>query len=263
MMKAAKILGTASLVATLAACGGVVSFKNAKLWSGGTTQTISGVIAKPEGTGPFPAVVLLHHCGGLTDNLIVDWPDYLTSLGYVTLSVDSLGPRGFVHCSDSLIEQDQDAYGALDYLASLPFVDKERIGVMGFSMGGNTIDDLVRQEFKTESGLNFKAAVNMYGFCHNLFVYTTGPPGIFELSFPTMVIVGELDRRHVLSCEAAAGKSPHIKVHVLPDTHHSFDNERYTSLRYDSFGNSALYSWEATKKARELTKVFLGEHLGR
>jgi len=131
-------------------------------------------------------------------------------------------------------------------------------------MGGNTIDDFVRQEFKTESGLNFKAAVNMYGFCHNLFAIVTAPPGIDDkLSFPTMVIVGELDRRHVLSCEAAAGKSPHIKVHVLPDTHHSFDDDRNTYLRYDSFGNSALYSWEATKRARELTKAFFAEHLGK
>ena len=79
----------------------------------------------------------LHTFGGLSPRFIVDWPNYLTGLGYVTLSVDSFGPRGLKRCPNWVSKDKyvliKDAYGGLEYLASLPFVDKERIGVMGFS----------------------------------------------------------------------------------------------------------------------------------
>ena len=263
MIKVVRILCAAVLLIVLAACGGWVKFKNASLYEGDRTQMISGPLATPKGEGPFPAVVLLHSCGGLSRRFIVDWPHYLTGLGYVTLSVDSFGPRGIGRCPHSLDpdELTQDAYGGLEYLASLPFVDKERIGVMGFSMGARTIDYFAQQVFKTPSGLNFKAAVSLYGSCANLYGYTFSPVGTFKI-IPTMVIVGELEKK-IYHCRALVGKSPHIKVYVLLDTYHAFDNERHTTLTYDPFGNPMLYSEKATIKARELTKAYLAEHLGK
>lgn len=77
----------------------------------------SGLLAKPPGEGPFPAVALLHTCGGLTSVTTLDWPEYLTGLGYVTLSVDSFGSRGIKRCPTPLSrdrrELSRDAYGAL------------------------------------------------------------------------------------------------------------------------------------------------------
>ncbi len=98
MFKLTKILCTAVLMGVLTACGAMVSFQNAKLSESDTIRTISGLLAKPPGDGPFPAVVLLHTCGGLQPHVITDWPDYLTGLGYVTLSVDSFSPRGIRRC---------------------------------------------------------------------------------------------------------------------------------------------------------------------
>jgi dienelactone hydrolase len=34
---------------------------------GGTPTTITGYLYKPEGTGPFPAVIGMHGCNGLVD----------------------------------------------------------------------------------------------------------------------------------------------------------------------------------------------------
>src|SRR5262249_62137770 len=53
------------LLVGMAACSVTtgVSFPNAQLGSGSTKQ-INGLLAKPEGNGPFPGVVLLHTCGG-------------------------------------------------------------------------------------------------------------------------------------------------------------------------------------------------------
>ena len=261
MIKVAKILMTAAMVGALTACGSLVSFQSIKLSDGDTALTISGLLAKPPGEGPFPGVVLLHTCGGLQPHVITDWPNYLTALGYVTLSVDSFGSRGIKRCPTPLSldrrELSRDAYGALQHLASLPFVDQGRIGVMGFSLGGNTIDYFAGQEFKTPSGLNFKAAVSVYGGCRNLPGYTK--------TIPTTVIIGDLENEGRLApCKTLAGQSPpSIKVQVLPGIYHGFDQEQITTVRPDFAGNPMLYSWEATKKAREIAKAFLAEHLGK
>lgn len=261
MLGLTRILTTVALAGALAACGAVVSFQNAKLSDGDTARTIRGLLAKPPGEGPFPAVVLLHTCGGLQPHVLRDWPEYLTGLGYVTFSVDSFGSRSIKSCPTPLArdrrELSRDAYGALEYLASMPFVDKARIGVMGFSLGGNTIDYFAGQEFATPNGLNFKAAVSLYGDCRNLPGYTK--------TIPTIVVIGDLENQErFLPCKTLAGQSPpSIKVHVLPGIYHGFDQEQITTLRPDSSGNPMLYDREATKKAREITKVFLAENLGK
>jgi dienelactone hydrolase len=261
MCKLTKALGLTVLLGALGSCGSLISFQNAKLSDSDAARTISGLLAKPPGEGPFPAVVLLHSCGGLQGPVTTDWPDYLTSLGYVSLAVDSFGPRGIRRCPTPLSgdrkELSRDAYGGLQYLASLPFVDKQRIGVMGFSMGGNTVGYLVGQEFRTPSGLNFKAAVSVYGNCRLLLEYTK--------TIPTTIVIGERENKErLLACSALTANSrPSIMVHVLPDAYHAFDNPRYTTVTNDTNGNPMLYSGEATTKAREIIKVFLAEFLSK
>jgi dienelactone hydrolase len=49
-------------------------------------------LAQPSGVGPFPAVVVLHGCGGL-NYVAVTWADRLASWGYVAIAIDSLTPR--------------------------------------------------------------------------------------------------------------------------------------------------------------------------
>src|SRR2546428_838236 len=48
---------------------------------------------KPGGSGPFPAVVLLHGCEGVSENSR-RWAQWLTEQGYVAVVVDSWTPRG-------------------------------------------------------------------------------------------------------------------------------------------------------------------------
>jgi dienelactone hydrolase len=55
--------------------------------------TLTGKLTKPQGDGPFPAVVLMHGCTGIGKHQ-EDWAARFASWGYVALQVDSLGPRG-------------------------------------------------------------------------------------------------------------------------------------------------------------------------
>ena len=56
------------------------------------------VLLKPDGPGPFPALVLHHQCGGLRrgqwhNQSMRDWAVKAVNRGYVVLLINSLGPR--------------------------------------------------------------------------------------------------------------------------------------------------------------------------
>lgn len=44
------------------------------------------LLAKPQGTGPFAAIVLVHECGGFHSSMI-SWADRLSRFGYAALAV--------------------------------------------------------------------------------------------------------------------------------------------------------------------------------
>src|SRR3954451_13984974 len=66
---------------------------------GGTPTTITGYLYKPEGAGPFPAVVAMHGCDGAIDDgkvrpLYGTWGERLAARGYLVLLPDAFGSRG-------------------------------------------------------------------------------------------------------------------------------------------------------------------------
>ncbi len=122
-----------------------VSFQSAGLKSNSdsSSQTIGGLFAKPTGKGPFPAIVLLHTCGGVLAQVSEDWPNFFTANGYAALTVDTFGSRNAGKCPSAWYLESEamvnDVYGALDYLARHSDIDSERIAVMGFSLGASAI----------------------------------------------------------------------------------------------------------------------------
>ena len=259
-MKAKKILCTFAVIFLLVGCQTTtrVAFQNAKLDRYSQTEEVSGWLTKPEGGGPFPAVVLLHTCGGLQPHVTVDWATYLKELGYVTLAVDSFGSRGLGPCPNSLLSDKprimMDAYGGFDYLKSLPYVDKHKIAVMGFSLGANIINsEIIPWSKRTLRDNDFKAGISLYGFCYGI---TSDTP------FPIMVVVGDKDKYVAPSCQLLDLEGDMVEIHIFPGIYHGFDVSQITTIKEDHFGNPMLYDWQATKKARELVKSFLAKHLG-
>jgi len=226
------LLGTAACSVT------TVSFPNARLEPGSTKQ-INGLLAKPEGNGPFPAVVLLHTCGGVQDHTRWVWPDVLRQKGYVTLTVDSFGSRGLGRCPNALVsgpgagrlDLSEDAFGGLDYLAGLPFVDKERIGVVGFSLGGWVIKDgiLAYALVRPQGASRFKAAVSLYGGCGSYFRGFNG-----SYPFHLLEIAGENDVSILQGCRSV--KNPEFEMRVLPGAYHAWDQADATTIRPDAGG---------------------------
>jgi dienelactone hydrolase len=224
---------------------------------------INGFLTKPDGPGPFPALVHLHGCGGLPDDVKRGVnslsSDRLAAWGYVTLVVDSFTTRGINNtCSGESAPRVADAYGALAWLARQPFVDADRIAVMGFSAGGIATLSIAEARdfelFENEGAHGFKAAVAFYPNCVS----------DNALKIPALILTGELDDwMPAAACRAMTarrtGGSP-VKLIVYPGTYHSFDTPR-PGRRY--FGHWLEYNAAAAEAASEETRRFLAEQLGR
>ena len=112
----------------------VVEFENPLA----SSPPLQGYLRQTNSRGPSPAVVLLHSCNGNWRRLDERWGRRIASWGYVTLTVDSFGPRGIENTCDSGAPVDlaSDAYRALKFLVQQPFVDSTRVVALGFSQGG-------------------------------------------------------------------------------------------------------------------------------
>ena len=104
--------------------------------------TVPGYLAVPEGSGPWPGVVVIHEVFGLNDD-IRRKADEMAGHGYLALAPDLYRGEGWLRCVRSMFRQLHAASGpafeALDaargFLAGRPDCTG-RTGVIGFCMGG-------------------------------------------------------------------------------------------------------------------------------
>ena len=104
-----------------------------------------GFLALPEGAGPHPGVVVIHEAYGLNDN-ISDIAGRFAEAGYAALAVDLFAGRNRAVCmarymTGMLIGAVNrpgidDLKSSLTFLAKLPEVDAQRLGAIGFCLGG-------------------------------------------------------------------------------------------------------------------------------
>jgi dienelactone hydrolase len=129
---------------------------------------------KPAAAGPFPALVILPTCGGHGRPHSFDWAKAALERGYAVLVVDPLTPRGVVrpgeNCSaPSKVTSSRyrkDAFDAAEHLRKQPFVDRDRIGLLGLSMGGMAALGAAGEEHAEPDGHPpFQAIVSIYPIC--------------------------------------------------------------------------------------------------
>jgi len=133
-------------VSALAADGKAVSYKSGD-------ETVLGILYTPSGKGPFPALVVIHEWWGLND-WVKEQASRLADAGYVALAVDLY--RGKVATTPDMAHEimrgvpedraKRDLHAAFEFLASQPNVKKDRIGSIGWCMGGGYSLDLALQE---------------------------------------------------------------------------------------------------------------------
>jgi carboxymethylenebutenolidase len=104
-----------------------------------------GYLALPDEPGPHPGVVVIHEAYGLNEN-IKDITRRFADQGYAALAVDLFSDRNKPICMArymaGMLGGSVNRYGIADlkksltHLAALPEVDAERVGAIGFCMGG-------------------------------------------------------------------------------------------------------------------------------
>jgi carboxymethylenebutenolidase len=105
-------------------------------------RRLKGALARPEGAGPHPGVVVIHEVFGDQPEMRAVCEDFAAH-GYVAVMPDLFSGRGphpicvartMVDVSRGKVNADIDA--ARGWLTEQDDVDGERIGVIGFCMGG-------------------------------------------------------------------------------------------------------------------------------
>ena len=104
---------------------------------------IVGIVARPEGATNVPAVLMLHGFGSHKDevgDLFKRLSGPLARNGIASLRIDfpGWGESAGEMWESSLSVRVAATDSAYRYLRTMPFADQERIGVVGFSMGGTT-----------------------------------------------------------------------------------------------------------------------------
>jgi dienelactone hydrolase len=226
-------------------------------------ESIEGYLSKPDGDGPFPAIVYLHGCSGLSADARKRVAHLLTGWGYVSLAVDSFSTRGIKEACTRLPDRQGDALGALSYLSKLRFVDPKRIAMVGSSQGGivalqlGSAGSIVQARiFDIPKDLNFRAAVAYYPICS----FASD-----ELSIPTLILIGELDDWSPASdCERfikrRAGRGAPVDLIVYPGAYHAFDVPALVGGR-TMFGHWLEYDEDAATRSVQAMRDFLAAQL--
>ena len=227
-----------------------------------------GYLRRPDGTGPSPAVVLLHSCNGNWRSLDERWGKRIAPWGYVTLSVDSFGPRGLKETCDSSGPQEMslDAYRALAYLVKQPFVDPARVAALGFSQGGwLALTSVERGIVEQTSPNKFRAAIAFYPPCRAL---------KDDMTVPTLILVGELDDwtlaqecrnladgRDDYGISRQKGEGIPVKLIVYPGAYHAFDAPDLKTPR-KLLGHHLEYNQSAADQSAAALREFLDATIG-
>lgn len=211
---------------------------------------LSGFTARPEGNGPFPAVVVIHEAFGLNDN-IKGVVRRFANEGYAALAADLFAGRNQMVCMARLFsgllfnslnhEGIQNLKGTLDYFAAQPEVDSARIGAIGFCMGGS----FAIAWASTDPRL--KAIAPYYAMNPRPFEAVKRLCPVVA-SYPGQDFTAGAGKK--LDIELDADNIPH-DIKVYPGTHHSFFNE----LR-------GTYNAEATEDSWGRVKAFFKTHIG-
>ena len=224
---------------------------------------IEGHLAKPVGDGPFPAVVVLPDCIGLTPFMRETLTAKLASWGYVALLVDSWTSRNAqAGCllngqEPAGVDRVADAFGALFHLAGLPFVQRDRVGLLGFATGGVFVETLAEPETQSSvvngGNLSFKGGVVFYATCAGV---------VQKPVFPLLLLVGRDDRRTGVPCEevsrASSTEASQTEVHVYPGVKHGFADP-YWGANGEILGFPAAYDPNAAEEALARTRAFLDQ----
>jgi len=213
-------------------------------------ETVQGMLYAPTGKGPFPALIVVHEYWGLND-WVKEQASKLADQGYVALAVDLY--RGKVGDTPEVAHElmrgvppdraGRDLRGAYDFLAAQPNVKKDRIGAIGWCMGGG---------YALEVAIAEPLAATVINYGH----LVSDPEEIKKIQGPILGLFGGQD--HGITPDdvkkfqqAMEQQGKKIEVKIYPDAGHAFENPN----------NKQGYRAEDAADAWQRTVAFLANTL--
>jgi dienelactone hydrolase len=230
----------------------------------GFFSSVSNSVFRPKGEGPFPAVVLVHTCGGLQAHITERAKDLLTE-GFAVLVLDAYGPRNHTNfCRAGGVMAPRvykDAFDALKHLSQMKDIDAERIYLVGFSLGSFAASSVASAQVAQLSGSGdrrFRASVGWYGSC----AFDVSPYPKWQLlhadtDHPLLLLMSEKDSETPISecfplIEQLKSQGKPVAWHIYPDATHGWDKSN--SQR------GYVLNTDVTKDATSRTVEFLRAH---
>jgi alpha/beta superfamily hydrolase len=109
-----------------------VNFPSGKLF-------LEGILAIPEGAGPFPAVIVCHphplYGGSMDNNVVYSLSETLTQASLASFKFNFRGVGGSQGEFDQGIGEQEDVEAAISFMSTVKEVDCKRIGLAGYSAG--------------------------------------------------------------------------------------------------------------------------------
>ncbi|HEY6337622.1 MAG TPA: dienelactone hydrolase family protein [Candidatus Sulfotelmatobacter sp.] len=214
-------------------------------------ETVQGVLYTPAAKGPFPAIIVIHEWWGLND-WVKDQASKLADEGYVALAIDLY--RGKVATTPDMAHEimrgvpedraKRDLHAAFVFLQSQPNVRKDRIGAIGWCMGGGYSLDVALQE------PTLAADVINYGHL------ATDTDALKKINAPILGLFGGQDRGITPDDVKKFGATldqlgKKIDVKIYDDAGHAFENPN----------NKDGYRAADASDAWNRTVAFLAENL--
>ncbi|MCP3374351.1 dienelactone hydrolase family protein [Bradyrhizobium cajani] len=200
------------------------------------SSVLHAQLYKPEGEGPFPVVIALHGCDGLSghsDSVLPryrDWAERLLKAGHAVLLPDSygsreLGPQCRVKETHVKARRERvaDIAASRAWLMKQTWVARSRVSLMGWANGASALLWAVRpQSAARDATPDFRAAIAFYPDCR-----ISAGLG-WSTRVPTLVLIGANDdvssppacRQMV---DGAHGRSALARIVVYPGAYHDFD----------------------------------------
>ncbi len=267
------VLGAASLVADL-------KFPDDAKTADGLTSPRMALV-KPEGGGPFAAFVIMHQCSG-PKLAVLSWARKALERQYAVLIVDSLGPRGVdsvcygPKAGVNLFRGVRDALQAAEHLRRQPFVDRDRVALVGFSWGASVgLMAASRHYVKAlQAGEGFAAIASFYPQCARIFPPNGRPPLDVinkDIARPLLVLMGEADTETPASdclerLEALQKAGAPVEWHLYPGATHCWDCSQLDGFsKIDVRGHSVEYHFreDVTRDSENRLFAFLDLTIGR
>jgi carboxymethylenebutenolidase len=218
---------------------------------GGTSGKMRGYLVQPKGTGPFPAVLVIHENRGLNP-YIEDVARRVAVEGFLALAPDGLSPVGGYPGNDDdgrtlqrgldQAKLRQDMLNSARYLKSHQ-LSNGKLGITGFCWGGGTTNFLA-----AALGSDLQAGVPFYSAA-------PAADEVVKIRAPMLIQLAENDERinamwpGYETALKASGVT--YQMHMYPGTQHGFHNN-----------STPRYNQDAAKLAWERTIAFFKQHLG-